>query len=145
MAERSTVDDLAAQLYDGIGLIARRLRQLQAPGELSLPERAALSRLSRSGSVTSAELARAEQITPQAMGNTLNGLESRGLIERTADPNDGRRFFMSLTDKGRDILRHKRNARTHQLADALKAGLTDAELDVLHAAAPLLERLADQL
>src|SRR5947209_7667466 len=140
MAPRSTVDELAASLYDGIGLLARRLRQLQAPGELSLPERAALSRLARSGPATSAELARTEQITPQAMGNTLNSLEHRGLIERSSDPSDGRRVIMSVTDAAREVLRHKRDARTRQLADALSAGFTQAELDALGAAAPLLER-----
>ncbi len=145
MAPRSTVDELAATLYESIGLLARRLRQLQAPGELSLPERAALARLARGGPATSAELARAEQITPQAMGNTLNSLEHRGLIERTSDPNDGRRIIMSLTEAAREVLRHKRDARTRQLADALGAGFTQAELDALGAAAPLLERLADQL
>lgn len=145
MAPRSTVDDLAVALYEGIAVIARRFRQLQAPGELSLPERAALARLGRSGPATSAELARAEQITPQAMGNTLNSLENRGLIERSADPNDGRRIIMSLTDAARDVVRHRRDAKARQLADALSAGFTPAELDTLRAAAPLLERLADQL
>ncbi|HEX3780400.1 MAG TPA: MarR family transcriptional regulator [Pseudonocardiaceae bacterium] len=145
MAARSTVDELAVELYNGISLIARRLRQLQAPGELSLPERAALARLGRGGPATSAELARAEQITPQAMGNTLNGLENRGLIERQADPHDGRRMIMSLTDVGRDVLRHKRDARTQQVSAALNAGFTSAELDALRAAAPLVARLADHL
>jgi DNA-binding MarR family transcriptional regulator len=145
MAPRSTVDELAAMLFDDIGLLARRLRQLHPPGELSLPERAALARLSRGGPATSAELARAEQITPQAMGNTLSGLESRGLIERSADPNDGRRFIMSLTDAGQEMLRHRRDVKARRLADALSTGFTSAELDTLHDAATLLERLADQL
>ncbi|HEV3359152.1 MAG TPA: MarR family transcriptional regulator [Pseudonocardiaceae bacterium] len=145
MAPRSTVDELAAMLYDDIGLLARRLRQLQAPGDLSLPERAALARLGRGGPATSAELARAEQITPQAMGNTLSALESRALIERSADPNDGRRIIMSLTEAGQEVLRHKRNAKARRLANALGKGFTPAELDTLHDAATLLERLADQL
>ena len=60
----------------------------------------------------SAELARLEQITPQAMGNILSGLESRGLVERGADPHDGRRIIMSLTDAGHEMLRHKRDRAT---------------------------------
>lgn len=145
MPGRSTVDDLAVALYNGVSQIARRLRQLQAPGELSLPERAALTRLDRGGPMASAEMARAEQITPQAMGNTLNGLQSRGLIERRADPHDGRRFIMSLTDAGRDVLRHKRDTRTRQIASALATGFTREELDALYAAAPLLGRIADHI
>jgi DNA-binding MarR family transcriptional regulator len=144
MARRSTVDDLAAELFDGISLVLRRIQQLQAPGALTLPERAALARLGRAPA-TSAELARAEQITPQAMGNTLSGLESRGFVERSADPHDGRRIIMSLSDAGRDVLRHKRDTRTKQVAAALDAGFTAAELDSLRAAVPLLSRLAEHL
>ncbi|HEY4460913.1 MAG TPA: MarR family transcriptional regulator [Pseudonocardiaceae bacterium] len=145
MARRSTVDELAAELFDGISLIVRRIKQLKAPGDLSMSERAALSRLDRGGATTSADLARADQITPQAMGNILAGLESRGLIQRSADPHDGRRIIVSLTDAGQEVQRHKRDARTRQFADALQAGFTPAELDALRAVAPLLERLADHL
>lgn len=144
MARRSTVDDLAAELFDGISLVLRRIQQLQAPGALTLPERAALARLGR-GPATSAELARAEQITPQAMGNTLSGLEGRGFVQRSGDPHDGRRIIMSLSDAGRDVLRHKRDTRTKQVAAALDAGFTAEELDTLRAAAPLLGRLAEHL
>jgi DNA-binding MarR family transcriptional regulator len=145
MARRSTVDELAADLFDGISLVLRRIQQLQAPGALTLPERAALSRLDRGGPATSAELARAEQITPQAMGNTLSGLQSRGFVERSADPHDGRRIIMSLSVAGRDVLRHKRDTRTKQVAAALEAGFTPAERETLRAAAPLLSRLAEHL
>jgi DNA-binding MarR family transcriptional regulator len=139
------VDELAADLFDGISLVVRRLRQVRAPEEPSLPERAALARLNRGGPAASAELARLEQITPQAMGTTLAGLERRGLIERSADPHDGRRIIVSLTDAGREALQHKRDARTRQIAEALDAGFTPADLDALRAVAPLLQRLADHL
>lgn len=65
-----------------IGLFVRLLRQSPVQGELTLPEVSALSRLERAGTATASELARAEQITPQAMRATLTGLEERGLIER---------------------------------------------------------------
>ncbi|MEW1654999.1 MULTISPECIES: MarR family transcriptional regulator [unclassified Streptomyces] len=142
MTHSSDVDDLAGALYGGLSLLARRLRQLP-PGELSLPERAALSRLDRAGPATAAELARAEQITSQAMGTTLGALEGRGLVERRRDPHDGRRIIMSLTEAGVEVLRHKRDARSRQLAEALREGFTDAELETLKAAAPLIERLGD--
>jgi DNA-binding MarR family transcriptional regulator len=139
------VDELAAELINGIGLIVRRMKQLKTPGDLSMSERATLSRLERGSSTTSADLARADQITPQAMGNILAGLESRGLIQRSADPHDGRRIIVSLTEAGHQQQLHKRDTRARQIADALTAGFTPAELDLLRAAAPLLERLADHL
>jgi DNA-binding MarR family transcriptional regulator len=90
-------------------------------------------------------MAKAEQISPQAMGATLGALEERGLIERRPDPGDGRRAVMSLTEAGRGVLRNKRNARTEQLAKALSAGFTRSELTTLMAAAPLIERLGQSL
>lgn len=140
-----SVDDLASELYAGISLLARRLRQAAAPGELSLPERSALSRLDRGGPATAAELARADQITPQAMGTTLGVLQERGLIRRSADPADGRRVVMSLTGAGLEVLRHKRDLRAQQLAKVLGERFTDAELDTLLAAVPLIERLGENI
>ena len=128
-----------------IGLLLRRMRQVKADGELTLPESSALARLNRGGPATSSELARLEQISPQSMGATLAALETRGLVERRIDPEDGRRAVMSVTEAGLELLRDRRNARTEQLAQALSAGFTPAEMSQLMAVAPLLERLAQSI
>jgi DNA-binding MarR family transcriptional regulator len=138
-------EDVAAALRVSIGLFVRRLRQAPVHGELTLPEISALSRLDRAGPATPGELARAEQISPQAMGVTLGGLEHQGLVERHPDPGDGRRVVMSPTEAGRRAVRNKRTARTEQLAKALSDGFTPAELHTLMAAAPLIERLGEGL
>ena len=139
------VRDVAGALYVGIGLVRRRLRQMPVPGDLTLPERSALARLDRAGSATPGALARLEQISPQAMGTTLSGLEARGLIERRADPDDGRRVIYSLTGAGRGAQRDKRSTRTEQLAKALADSFSDEELRTLEAAAPLIERLGHSI
>jgi DNA-binding MarR family transcriptional regulator len=139
------VEQVAAALYVSIGLLRRRLRQLQVEGELTSPETAALSRLDRGGPTTSAALARLEQITPQSMGATLASLEARGLLARAADPEDGRRVILSVTEAGREVLRSRRNARAGQLAQALSAEFTRSELEQLLVATPLIERLAGRL
>jgi DNA-binding MarR family transcriptional regulator len=136
------VDEVAAALHVSVGLLLRRLRQAQVHGELTLPERAALTRLDRGGPITSSALARLEQISPQSMGATIAALEARGLIERCADPQDRRRAVLSVTEAGVQVLRDRRNARTQQFAEALSSGFTAAELSQLRAVAPLLERLA---
>jgi DNA-binding MarR family transcriptional regulator len=138
-------DQVAGALRVSIGQLVRRMRQARADGELSLPESSALSRLDRGGPATSAALARLEQISPQSMGATLGGLEARGLIERHADPRDGRRVVMSVTEAGQHALRDRRNAGTQQLARALAAGFTPAEIRQLMAVTPLLERLAESI
>ena len=52
---------------------------------------------------------------------------------------------MSVTDAGLDLLRSRRNAKVRQLARALAAEFTPAELERLADAAPLLERLGQSL
>ena len=145
MTEEPDVREVAAALRMSIGLLLRRLRQVRPEGELTLPETSALARLDRGGPATASALARLEQISPQSMGATLGALEVRGLVERRPDPEDGRRVVLSVTEAGRQMLRDKRNARTEQLAQALAAGFTRAELDQLMAAAPLIERLAQSI
>ena len=145
MSDDADVHQVAGALQVAVGLLRRQLRQAQADGELTVPETAALARLDRGGPATASGLARLEQISPQSMGATLGALESRGLIERRADPADGRRVVLSVTDAGLQVLRNRRSARTEQLARALSAGFTRAELRQLMAAAPLIERLAQNL
>jgi DNA-binding MarR family transcriptional regulator len=145
MSQPPDVDQVATALHVSTGLLLRRLRQLKAEGELTLPESAALARLNRGGPTTAGALARLEQISPQSMGATLAGLEARGLVERQPDPADGRRIVLSLSAAGQRMLSDRRSARTRQLAAALAAGFTATELDQLMTASPLLERLADSI
>jgi DNA-binding MarR family transcriptional regulator len=137
--------EVAAALYLSIGLFLRRLRRAPVQDELTVPEISLLERLDRAGPATPGRLAKAEQISPQATGKTLGVLEERGLIERHPDPGDGRRVVMSLTEAGRQLVRHKRSARTRQLATALTRGFSAQELATLAAAAPLIERLGESL
>ncbi len=136
---------MAEALFVSVGLLVRRVRQAQPDGELTLPETSALARLDRSGPTTATALAKLEQISPQSIGATLGALETRGLIERHPDPEDGRRALILVTKAGLKVLRNRRNARTERLARALSTGFTRAELDQLMAVAPLIERVAQSL
>ena len=135
----------AVAIQNSVGAYVRRLRQLPIDGDLSLPERSALRWLDRCGSTTAGALAKLEQISPQSMGATIAELESRGLLERRADPDDGRRSMLSITAQGAAILRSRRDARIVQLSQVLRAHFTDDEVAQLAAAAPLIERLAESL
>ncbi|WP_216900959.1 MarR family winged helix-turn-helix transcriptional regulator [Nocardia alni] len=145
MDKAPNIDDWADDLYDGVSLLARRLHQAPGVAGLSLPERSALARLERGGPSTTAELARAEQITPQAMANTLGALEARGLVSRRPHPDYRRRVTVSVTTEGIETLRRKRDARGQQLAAALAKDFTAEELTALFVAAPLIRRLAEKL
>lgn len=139
------VDELSTSLYSAISVIVRRLRQTAAPDEPTLPERSALARLDRLGPATAADLARIEQISPQAMGITLAALEERGLVERRRDETDRRRSVTTVTEAGQEMLRLKRSTRARVIAAGLASEFTEAELRTLAAAAPLIQRLAEKI
>jgi DNA-binding MarR family transcriptional regulator len=139
------VSEVAGALRVAVGRVVRKLRQTPYEGELTLPESSALSRLERGGPATSSDLARLERISPQSMGVTVAALLERGLIERSRDPQDGRRIVLSITGEGQQTVHDKRGARTEQIATALRNGFSEAELAQLMAAASLLERLAEKL
>ncbi|HET9173090.1 MAG TPA: MarR family transcriptional regulator [Actinospica sp.] len=143
--KRVDAHEVAAALRTGVGLLLRRLKQAPSAGELTMPEVSALSRLDRGGPTTAAELARQEQISPQSMGATLFGLLERGYIGKHPDPTDGRRYVLSLTPEGAEVVRQRRSKRTELMATALAEHFSPAELEILQAAAPLLERLAEKL
>ena len=139
------VNEVAGAVRVTVGLLVRKMRQPLNEGELSIAESSALSRLERGGPATSSDLARLDRISPQSMGVTVAALLERGLIERSRDPQDGRRIVLSITDAGRRTVHDKRGARTERLATALRDGFSDAELSQLLAATSLLERQAEKL
>jgi len=136
-----TPEAVATAINSGLSLLHRRLRQPFREGELTLPQRSALSRIERGGPTTATALAKQEQISPQSMGETLAILEQRGLIARVPDPDDGRRVILSLTDAGRAAVHAKRAARNALLTQVLASEFTAEERAQLLSVAPLIERL----
>ena len=146
MARDPLIDDVAGALHASVRLLVQRIRQTQAvEGDLTSPEMSALARLDRTGPTTAAELARLERISPQSMGATVAALEERGLVGRAPDPADGRRSILSLSADGRALLQRRRSARSELLSAALESAFTRAEVKQLQAAAPLIERLAQNI
>jgi DNA-binding MarR family transcriptional regulator len=140
------VEEVAGAVQASVRLLVQRLRQTEVvEGEPTSAEMSAMSRLDRTGPTTSADLARLERISPQSMGATVAALEERGVVERAADPEDGRRSILTLTAEGRALLQRRRSARSELLSHALESEFTRAELQQLQTAAPLIERLAEHL
>ncbi len=141
---RPVADAASEGLYVALALLVRRLKQTR-DDTLSVPEISALVRLESTGPATLTALAKIERISAQSLGATLSGLESRGLVRRDPDPDDGRQSSVSITSAGRTMLRNRRSNRASQIARALAAQFTAQERATLRAAAPLLERLAHAL
>ncbi|GAB3609343.1 MarR family transcriptional regulator [Humibacter ginsengisoli] len=144
MADEIDVEATAGELRRAVSQVKRRMRSTRS-SELSAPESSVLSRLDRNGSDNIAGLARWDQVTPQTMGSTVAALEARGFIQRQPDPDDGRRFVLSLTAAGARQLHDIRDAATHSIAVALREHLSPEEIRLIHDAAPLIERVAQFL
>jgi DNA-binding MarR family transcriptional regulator len=138
----TTVDSslLASELRVVLGQVMRRLR---AENRFSLAQGAVLWRLDREGSQSTVDLAAAERVRPQSMGQMLAELESQGLVSRRPDPKDKRRTLLELTDTGRETLAADRRRREGWLAKAIDDGFSDDERAVLNQAVALLARLTE--
>lgn len=139
-AERE-LSALAAQLRLVITRTARRLRQ-QAGTELGPSQLSALSSVERHGPLTPSELARIERIQRPSATRIVSRLEDAGLVERVADPSDGRSFTVGLNADGRTLLTKLRTRKNAYLARRLR-GLDDADLATLDRAAEILEDLLE--
>jgi DNA-binding MarR family transcriptional regulator len=138
--------ETAVRLRLAAGRIARKLRQAKAGTTgLALSEMSVLARLDREGSSSPTALAAAEGVRPQAMAVTLAALEERGLITRRPDESDGRRAVVSIGSAGRELVADRRSRSARYLADTIESEFTAAERQLLEAALPLLDRLAERL
>jgi DNA-binding MarR family transcriptional regulator len=79
-----------------------------------------LSVLGRRGELSNAQLARRAYMSPQAMSEVIEALESKGLIKRSQHPSHRRVYPATLTAKGRKVL-----ASCERLVDELESEMLD--------------------
>lgn len=132
-------DEVAGRLALAVGRLNRRIRS--ATGGLSHGQLSALSTIIRNGPLRPSEVAGIEQVAAPTVTRLVSELEARGLVERTADPDDGRSFFVSGTDAGIELLLEARSDRARAVSRILD-GLDPAQVDALRAALPALEEAA---
>ncbi|MGB8652128.1 MAG: MarR family transcriptional regulator [Mycobacteriales bacterium] len=132
---------LASELRTTVMRLARRLRNQRADTSLSLGQLAALGSLDRHGAMTPGELAAHERVQPPSMTRIVNALDAAGLVTRAPHPTDGRQVVLSVSEAGRALLRDDRRRRDAWLAQRMR-DLPPEDLEVLHRAAAVLDRLA---
>lgn len=110
-----------------VGAVLRpEVSAVLGPLGLTLPEFVCLRSLSISPGLSSAELSRQTNVTPQAMNTVLRKLEDIGAVERPTSVSSGRALPATLTGQGRALL--KRAEGAVRLADARILGkLTGAQ------------------
>jgi len=83
--------------------------------------------------VRMSELNRHVLLSQPALSRLVDRLAERGLVERCADPADGRGVRLSLTEAGRAVQRQVGRRHARGVARAMTAGLDPAELRQLEA------------
>jgi DNA-binding MarR family transcriptional regulator len=133
---------LASALRVSVIRLARRLRNERDPADdLGVHHLAVLGTLWRDGQMSVGDLAAAEKVQPPSMTRTVNALVERGLIARTARPDDKRIVVVDLTDDALKVLEDSRRRKEAWLNRTL-AELTPEERQTLRDAVPILERLS---
>ena len=143
-AKDISLTELAAQLRTAIVRTARRLRQEAAAETSGLTPTsvAALATIERHGPLTPSEIATIERVKRPTVTRTLACLEQEGLIDRAADPSDGRSSLVSLNAAGRERLRRLRGRKNAYLARRMRE-LSAEEIATLERAAEILERMRE--
>ncbi len=137
----SDESESAARLRLAITRVARRLRQ-EANADLSPSLTSALASIEGHGPVTPSELANCERVQRPTITRVLARLAELELVEREADPADGRSTLITITPSGRALLEDLRSRRDAFLADRLSK-LSTEDRAVLDRASEVLESLLE--
>ena len=128
MVDMSTTqeDPLGYLLYRVVATLRPEVAAVLSPLGLTLPEFVCMRMLSMSPGLSSAELAREGNVSPQAMNTVLHRLENAQIVSRPASVASGRALPATLTGSGRTLL--KRAEAAVREADArVLAKLSAAE------------------
>ena len=133
--------DTAEQLYLAVQHAAVRMRRLDDELGLSPARFSVLATLRYDGAQRIGELARREGVAQPTMTQSVQGLETAGLVARRPEPADGRSQVIELTPAGRALVRRARARKIAWIGDAI-ADLSPAARTALHEAAATLDRRA---
>jgi len=137
------VDSPAGALRVAVLRIYRALR-IRTNHQVTPSQGSALARIEQAESVRLGRLAQLEGISAASMSKIVDSLEEDGFVTRVPDPLDGRASMIQLSPNGRDMIHTIRVANTEALEVALTT-LSEAELQLLRASLPVLEKVAASL
>ncbi len=136
-ADRHLAVSTWLRLLHGYALIERELRRAVAE-HCTFPQFDVLNQLERErDGLTFVELSRRLLVTAGNLTGIVDRLHAEGLVRRAVHPADRRAFRLTLTPKGRRLVR-RAQGRHHRALTALLAGVPDRDLRVLRR---LLDRL----
>ncbi|GAB4205415.1 MAG: hypothetical protein OHK0022_31460 [Roseiflexaceae bacterium] len=143
--QQHQLDRLAEELFAVVPQLHRLMdtgvrREMGA--ETSAPQLRLLSELQH-GPQSMSALARQLHVSPQAISDLIHDLEERGWLARSPHPRDRRQQLLALTTDGAAAFAQARARALGQLTPLLGL-LSEAELSVVAAALPALNRVLNQ-
>jgi DNA-binding MarR family transcriptional regulator len=100
-----------------------------------------LKMVASNGPLRASALAECLHSDPSTVSRQVAALVKEGLLERRADPEDGRASLLAITDRAREVLADHEEIRLQHFAEML-AGWSERDL---HKFAALLRRFTDDL
>lgn len=131
------------ELADRVGMAMVRMNKMHAQVAHQMAKQGMdksafvlLATLSGLGECRSSALAEAVLSDPSTVSRQVAGLVKDGLVERRADPADGRASVLAVTEAGRELIRNRRRQRN----EAIQQVFADWAEEDLKGFADLFER-----
>ena len=137
------VEETARQVLDTIPLVMRTIRtefRNQRSNDLSVPQFRALAYINSNDGISLSSLANHIGLTLPSMSKLVDGMVSRGLVDRDEHQEDRRRICLRLTSQGKNELEAVHNHTEAFLADKLSS-LTKDELTTINHSLQVLKDL----
>lgn len=109
---------------------------------LTIAQLKSLFYISRHGKVNSSGLASGIQVTPANVTGIVDRLVEQGLLTRTADADDRRVSWLTVTDKGKTLINDLREGKAQEMRRILDK-LTEEELAIVAHGFELVARAAE--
>ncbi|WP_437803400.1 MarR family winged helix-turn-helix transcriptional regulator [Sorangium sp. So ce693] len=116
-------------------------KRMEAKMGVTGPQRLVIRIVGRYPGISAGQLAEIMQLHPSTLTGVLKRLQERGIIERRADPKDGRRALLGLTARGREL----DSLRTGTVEAAVRQALKSVPRRKLDAAQDVLAAVAEAL
>jgi DNA-binding MarR family transcriptional regulator len=127
-AELAIADEVGTQLIRLVRLMERKHAQYQAehPDAVERATYHLLVHLVKDGPRRAGALAEAVHSDPSTISRQIGHLVRLGLVERPADPEDGRATLLAATAEGKRVFEENRRVRNERIAEIL-AGWTETD------------------
>ena len=110
--------------------VVRILQHRLAPTGIQPYQLGLVTHIRHAQPVTPTEISAASGVPPTTLRDNVQRLVDRGLVERRPNPNDGRSYFLVVTERGAELLHEAGEAllRAYELLEAELGGpLTERE------------------